>query len=86
MVAELMEEGAPEEEVGRVMGKAGTYQNLRKAGMSRARRLGTEGSRQALAAIAEADYRGKKGEIDNEIALEVLVMKLARMPAASRGR
>jgi hypothetical protein len=81
-IAELMEENASEDEIGKAMGGAGKWPGLRQAGMRRAKRYGSEGARQALALIAEADYRGKKGEIDNEVALELLVVKLARMAAA----
>jgi DNA polymerase III delta subunit len=80
-VAELIEKGAPEEEIGRAMGNAGRYPGLRQAGIRRARAYGTAGARAALSAIAEADYRGKKNEVRHEVALELLVIKLARMAA-----
>jgi DNA polymerase III delta subunit len=86
MAAEQMEKGAPEEEVGRAMGKAGRHPGLRQAGMRRARAYGTAGARAALAAIAETDYRGKKNEVRHEVGLEVLVMRLAGMAAAGSRR
>lgn len=82
IVAELMEAGASDEEVGRAMGNAGRYEGLRRAGMNRARRIGSEGARAALIAIADCDYRSKKGDVESEVALEALVTRLARMAAA----
>ncbi len=79
VVAELMEAGATEDEVGRAMGNPGKYPGLRQAGMRRARRVGSDGARAALAAIAETDSRGKKNEIRHDVGLEMLVTKLARL-------
>jgi len=81
-VAELMAERVPETEIARALGNAGRYEGLRKAAMRRAGRVGIEGARAALAAIAEADYRAKKGETKHGLGVELLVLKLSRMAAA----
>lgn len=80
VIAEQVEAGASAEEIGRSMGNAGRYPGLRDAAIRRARRHGLRGVRAALAAIADADFRLKKGEVKHEEALvEVLVIKLARI-------
>jgi DNA polymerase III delta subunit len=79
VVAELMEAGAPDAEVARAMGNAGKYEGLREMGKRRARAIRSSGARAALHAIVETDYRLKKNEIRAEVAVEVLVLKLARM-------
>jgi DNA polymerase III delta subunit len=80
-IAELLEQRAPEEEVGRALGNAGRYPGLRQAAMRRAGKLGLAGARAALAAIAEADFHAKKGDIDHEVGIEILTVKLARLAA-----
>ena len=79
VVAELIESGAGEEEVGRAMGNAGRYPGLRQAGMRRARRVGVQRCLDALAMIVDYDYRAKKNEIHHEVALELLVTKLSEL-------
>jgi DNA polymerase III delta subunit len=79
VMAELLEAGAPDTEVARAMGNAGKYEGLREMGKRRARAIGSSGARAALQAIVETDYRLKKNEIRAEVAVEVLVLKLARM-------
>ncbi|MGD9934531.1 MAG: DNA polymerase III subunit delta [Dehalococcoidia bacterium] len=84
-VASLMDAGAGEAEIGKALGAAGNYPGLRQAAMARARRIGVAGATAAMEAIVEADYHGKKNEIDSDLALELLVIRLAEM-AAARGR
>ena len=84
-VASLIDAGAEEAEIGKALGAAGNYPGLRKAAMTRARRIGVAGATAAMEAIVEADYHGKKNEIDSDLALELLVIRLAEM-AAARGR
>lgn len=48
--------------------------------LKRARRLGPAGLRRAIAAIVEADRSHKSGEVDEEIAMELLIGRLAGVP------
>jgi DNA polymerase-3 subunit delta len=90
-IVELIEDGASPEEIGKTMGAAGRYANLRDAAIRRARRAGSTGVRAAFAAIVEADRAAKGGDMKEDLALELLVMKLtagttARQPAAAVSR
>lgn len=80
-----LETGATPEDVGRAMRMP--WPNLRDAAIRRARRLGPEGLATAYEALVEADRRPKLGEIDEDLALELLVAKLTRYrPAAPAAR
>lgn len=46
--------------------------------LKRARRLGPTGLKRAIGAIVEADRSNKSGEVDEEIAMELLIARLAR--------
>lgn len=76
-VVELLDAGAPAEEVGRALGRAGAFPRLRDAAIRRARRLGADGIRNAIAAIVAADRQVKLGELDEDVAVELLVVELA---------
>lgn len=78
-VASLIEAGAEEAEITKALGPAGNYPGLRKAAVSRARRIGVAGAVAAMEAIVEADYHAKKNEIDADLALELLVIRLSGM-------
>ena len=82
VVAELVELRAPDEEIGKAMGAAGKYEGLRKAAVNRARRIGSSGARDAMAAVVETDRRIKLGELDDEVAMELLVLRLAELAAS----
>src|SRR5690606_29527707 len=54
-VVDLVEQNAPEEDIGKVLGRAGSFQGLRRAAMERARRIGPARMKQAYAYLVEAD-------------------------------
>lgn len=88
-VVDLVEAGAPEEQIGKVLGNAGKFEGLRRAAIERARRIGPERIRQAYAYLVEADRGHKLGEADEEQAMDLLLMRLAQLqrPApATAGR
>jgi DNA polymerase-3 subunit delta len=76
-LVELLDAGAPVEEVSKALGRAGTFPRLRDAAVRRARRLGEAGVRQAIDAIVTADRHVKMGEMDEDVAIELLVVNLA---------
>ena len=78
-VVEGVESGAAVEEIAKSMGRPGQFPNLRDAAIRRARRLGMVGIRQALAVIVDLDRQNKSGEMDDELALELTVIRLARV-------
>lgn len=77
-VIDLQERGASLDEIAKTMGRAGQYANLVKRATDRAHRIGPAGLRTAYAAIVEADRTHKLGEVDEEVATEILLGKLAR--------
>ena len=79
LVADLIDAGAPPEEIGKALGRAGSFAGLRDAAIRRARRLGLPGVRAAFAAIVDADLAMKSGLQDDSLALELLVLNLARL-------
>lgn len=83
-VLELLAEGADPDTIGKAIGRP--WPGLRDRAIRRARALGPEGVKAAYAAIVEADRTNKLGEVDEDLALEVLMTKLASLatPAARR--
>jgi DNA polymerase III delta subunit len=79
---ELAERDATQEEIVKVLGNAGRYPGLREAAIARARRHGVAGVKAAIEAIVEADRRDKLGEVDADVALEIMVTKLCRIALA----
>lgn len=77
-IIDLQEQGASMDEIAKAMGGAGKWPNLVKRANDRARRIGPEGLRAAFAAIVEADRTHKLGEVDEQIATEIMLGKLAR--------
>lgn len=76
-IVELVEQGATEEEIGKAMpGRSGQFANIRRDAIRRARRLGMDGLRRAYSAIVECDRSHKRGEVDQDLALEILLGKL----------
>jgi DNA polymerase III delta subunit len=69
------------EEIGKATGMK--WPNLRDAAIRRAGALGQDGLAAAFAALVEADRRQKLGEIDDDLALEVAIGKLAMTAAAA---
>jgi len=89
-IIDLLEQGAPEEAIGKLLGRAGTFEGLRRAAIERARRIGPERMKQAYAYLVEADRGHKLGEADEEQAMDLLLMRLAQLqrpaPAGSGRR
>ncbi len=86
-VVDLVEQGASPEQIGATMGKAGSFPNLRDKAINRARGLGATGLRHAYELMVEADRTNKLGEVDEELSLDVVVMRLAALaPQGAPGR
>jgi DNA polymerase III delta subunit len=83
-VVDLVESGATTEEIGAAMGNPGRWPNIRDAAIRRARRLTGDGLRATWATFVEADRTFKLGEVDDDLALELLVTRLCRMAAPTR--
>jgi DNA polymerase-3 subunit delta len=88
-VVELAARGATTEEMAAAMGNAGKFQRLRDNGIRRARALGIDGLRQAYELLVEADRTAKTGEVKDDLAFEIAIMRLcalvtARVPAGRR--
>jgi DNA polymerase III delta subunit len=79
--AELVDEGAPTEEIAKAMGRPGEFPRIRDDAIRRARRIRPAGVRASLATIVDLDRQTKMGEIDHELALELMVIRLARIGA-----
>jgi DNA polymerase-3 subunit delta len=84
LIADLLETGATPDDVGRIMNIK--FPGLRDAAIRRARRLGPAGLRDAYASLVDADRRHKLGEIDDDLALEVVIVKLATEAATANRR
>jgi DNA polymerase III delta subunit len=76
-VVDLVEHGASPDEIGAAMGPAGKYPNLRDRAIARARHLGADGLRHAYEVMIEADRTSKTGEVKDDLALEIAVLRLA---------
>jgi len=78
-ILDLLDEGASPEEIGRNIGPAGKWANLRDQAIRRARGLGHSGLHAAYEALVEADRTSKMGDVDDEVAAEILVAKLCSL-------
>ncbi len=78
-LVDLLEAGAPEEDITKTLGNAGKYESLRRAAIDRARRHGGGRIRHAYACLVEADRTNKLGEVDEELTIEILMMKLSAL-------
>jgi DNA polymerase III subunit delta len=74
-VTELLTEGASAEEIGVAVNQK--YPRLRDEMIRRARRLGQKGVRDAYEAIVGADRATKSGLMKDDVAMEVLLYRLA---------
>lgn len=81
-VIDLVEQGVTPEEIGRLTGMK--WPNLRDAAIRRAKGLGQDGLLAAFEALVAADRMPKLGEIDDDLALEVAIGKLATTAAAAK--
>jgi len=80
-IVELVEQGATEDEIGKAMpGRSGQFPKIRREAIRRARRLRMDGLRRAYEAIVECDRSHKLGEVDEDLALEILLGKLTASP------
>lgn len=77
VLIDLLDAGATAQEAGAALGRAGTFPKLRDAAIRRARSLGAAGVRQAIEAIVATDRQIKLGEMDEDVAVELLVVNLA---------
>lgn len=84
LILDALEDGANNVEIGKLMGKAGSFPGLRDAAIRRARNLGRERLRHAFAAIVEADRQTKTGEVNDEVAFDVLLARLCDLAAPAR--
>ena len=80
LVIDMVGDGASAEEIGIAMKQ--NWAGLRDRAIARARRLGPGGLHAAYAAIVAADRTTKLGEVNDEIAIEILVHKLAALGRA----
>lgn len=76
-VVDMLDEGRTPEEIG-VAIKRDRYPRLRDQAIKRGRRLGFDGIRNAYAVVAGVDRARKRGELDEDAALDVLVGRLVR--------
>lgn len=81
-VLDLLDDGADEEAIGQAIRRP--WPGLRRQAIARARRLGRQGVRAAYEALVEADRSIKLGNVDDDLAMEVLVSRLAGLPARGR--
>ncbi len=81
-IVDLLEDGASPEEIGVAIKRP--WPNLRDRAIARARRLGPAGLRAAYTAIVEADRTTKLGEVDEKLAMEILVHRLTALAAPAR--
>lgn len=85
-ILDLIDDKAPPEEIGKAMGPAGRWPNLRDKAIRRARGLGHHGLKLAYEALVESDRTNKLGEVEEELALEIVVMRLAALSGTTSRR
>ena len=78
-IIDLLDERATSEEIGKAMGKPGSFPKLRDAAIARARGLGHAGLKSAYDALVESDRSFKQGEVDEDLAFEILLMRLSSL-------
>jgi DNA polymerase-3 subunit delta len=83
-VVELAAQGLPRETIAQQLGRPDNYP-MRKD-FDSARRFGPAGIRQAYQYIVEADRTNKLGEVDEDVSIELLLVKLCTLAAAGGGR
>ncbi|MCE7926908.1 MAG: hypothetical protein DYG91_00185 [Chloroflexi bacterium CFX7] len=76
-VLDLLEEGATPEAIGTAINRP--WPRLRDSLIARARRIGPSGVKAAYAAIVESDRQHKRGEVDEDLAFELLVIRLSAL-------
>jgi DNA polymerase-3 subunit delta len=76
-VVDLLEAGASPEEIGKAARIP--WEGLRDRAISRAKRLGPQGIRQAWELLVEADRAHKTGQADEEVMLELTIGRLCAL-------
>ena len=75
-ILDLLDDRAPDADIARALGNAGAYPRLRDEAVRRARKLGHAGLRRAYAAIVESERAFKSGEQREDVAFELMLMRL----------
>ena len=83
-VIDMLDAGAGEEEIGKAIRRP--WLNLRRRAIGQAKDLGRRGLRAAYQAIVEADRSNKRGEVDEDLSLEILVSRLGQLRSRPRSR
>ncbi|GAB4323791.1 MAG: hypothetical protein Kow0010_05340 [Dehalococcoidia bacterium] len=76
-VLDLLDSGASEEEIGQAIRRP--WPGLRRQAIARGRRLGRDGVRAAYEALVEADRSIKLGNVEDDLAMEILVSRLSAL-------
>lgn len=79
-VIDLLAEGASPEDIGKAIRRP--WPNLRDRAIRRAKALGPDGLKRAYEALVAADRTNKAGEVDEDLAMEILVEQLATLARA----
>lgn len=82
-VIDLLTEGATPEDIGKAIRRP--WPNLRDRAIRRAKALGPDGLKRAYEALVAADRTNKAGEVDEDLAMEILVEQLASLARAGAG-
>jgi DNA polymerase III subunit delta len=78
-ILDLLDQNAHAEDIGKAMGAAGKWPNLRDNAIRRARALGQANLHEAYEAIVHFERTFKQGEVDEEVGFDILVMRLASL-------
>lgn len=82
-VIDLLDDGATPEEIGKAINRP--WPNLRDRAIARGRRLGHERLRVAFEILVGADRSIKSGEVEDDLALELAVARLAALAPEAAG-
>ena len=82
IVIDMVGEGASAEEIGNATNQK--WAGLRDKAIARARRLGPDGLKKAFAAIVAADRTTKLGEVNDILAIEILIHQLSAIGRPGR--
>ena len=85
-ILDLLDDRAPDSEIAKALGNAGAFPRLRDEAIRRAKMLGHDGLRRAYAAIVESERAFKSGEQREEVAFELMLMRLTGLIGAAPPR
>lgn len=85
-ILDLLDDRAPDSEIALALGGAGKFPRLRDEAIRRARALGHAGLRRAYAAMVESERAFKSGEQREEVAFELMLMRLTGLIAEAPPR